>query len=168
MKTLILAILAALVTAVPAWADGQMHGMHKSEVQVAAAWARATPGAARAGAAYLTLTNRGDRNRRIVGAESDAARRAELHTHIMDGSIMRMRKLDGLDLPAGGKVVLQPGGHHVMLMGLRAPLKEGDSFGITLLFANGEKVPVSVEVMKLGAMGPGGHGHGGTRPAHGH
>jgi len=167
MKTAILAVLAALATAAPARADSQMHDMHKSDVRAVDAWARATPGAARAGAAFLTLTNQGARTRRIVGAESDAAAKAELHIHIMDGTIMRMRKLDALDLPPGKSVTLKPGGHHVMLMGLRAPLKPGDRFGITLLLANGEKIPVSVAVMKLGAMGPGGQGHKEPHPQHG-
>jgi copper(I)-binding protein len=75
----------------------------------------------------------------------------------MDGSIMRMRQLPGIDLPAGGAVALQPGGNHIMLIGLKAPLKEGDKFPLTLTFAKSGKVEVEVIVEKPGA--PARHGH---------
>jgi len=158
MKRLMTAIFMTLAAAGTVRAD---HHMPATGVTATDAWARATPGAARAGAAFLTLTNHGTKARRVVGALSEVADRAELHTHVMDGSVMRMRKLDGLDLPPGKSVTLKPGGHHVMLMGLRAPLTEGGRFAVTLVLADGEKIPVAVTVMKLGAMGPGGPGHRG-------
>ena len=73
---------------------------------------------------------------------------------------MRMRPLENIVVPAGASVTLQPGGHHVMLMGLTAPLKEGDSFPLTVVFENAIKMQTSVKVGKIGAAGPmDGHGH---------
>lgn len=154
MKTLAIAFLVSITTSFFAHADHHM-GMQGAGVEATAAWARATPGAARAGAAYLTLSNKGTTARRVVGVESGVADKAELHTHVMDGNIMRMRKVDGIDLAPGARVTMKPGGYHVMLMGLHAPLKEGATFPLTLVLDDGRKIPVSVSVRKIGAMGPG-------------
>ncbi len=152
MRPVAIFILAVAAAAGAAQAG---HHMRTSGVEARDAWARATPGAARAGAVFLTLANRGTKASRIVRVVTAVAERAALHTHIMDGAIMRMRKLDGLTLAPGKGVTLKPGGHHVMLMGLRAPLKAGATFSITLVLASGEKIPVSVAVLKIGSMGPG-------------
>lgn len=156
------AAFLVLTIAAAAGAARADHHMPTSTVEASSAWARATPGAARSGAVFLTLANRGTKARRLVRVVTDAADRAALHTHIMDGAIMRMRKLDGLALAPGESVTLKPGGSHVMLMGLRAPLKAGATFSITLVLASGEKIPVSVTVMKIGAMGPGRSPQGGA------
>jgi len=158
-RVAIFMLTVILAAAGPARAGQQMGagGLEASD-----GWARATPGGARAGAAFFTLTNRGTATRRVVGVLSDVAKRPALHTHIMDGNIMRMRRLDGIDLPPGKSVTLKPGGRHVMLMGLRAPLKQGETFSITLVMANGEKLTVPVVVKKIGAMGPGMARHGGA------
>lgn len=165
MKTLArAAACAALIAAAPAAA--QTHGNHGHDtahmtgMHVAHGWARATPGVARTGAAYVTLHNRGDAEDRLTAAETPVAARAAIHTHIMDGSVMKMREVEGGVVVAPGKeVVFKPGGLHVMLMGLKAPLKEGDKFPLTLTFEKAGKRTVEIAVRGVGAMAPGG-GHG--------
>src|ERR1051326_1551640 len=87
-------------------------------VEIIQAWARATPGKAENGAVYLTLeAPSGDR---LTGLSTPVAKKAELHSMTMEGGIMKMRPLAGLDLPAGQTVTLKPGGDHIMLVGLAA------------------------------------------------
>ena len=139
--------------------------MHSgTAVTVAKAWARASIG--KNGAAYFTLTNTSETDVKLVGVTADVARRVELHTHRMDGDIMRMRPLEDIVVPAGASVTLKPGGHHVMLMGLTQKQKEGDAFPLTVIFENAGKTQISVKVGKMGAAAPmggmlhmGGHGH---------
>src|SRR5208282_3851749 len=85
-------------------------------VEVTNAWARATPGKAANGAAYLTLV--APTPDRLTGASTPVAKKAELHTMTMEGGIMKMRPLAGIDLPAGQPVTLQPGAMHIMLLDL--------------------------------------------------
>jgi len=125
-------------------------------VEVKNAWARSTPAGAKIGAAYLTVqSSAGDR---LTGASTPAAQTAQLHTMSMEGGVMKMRQVDGIDLPAGQPVTLKPGGYHIMLMGLGQPLKAGQSFPLTLTFAKAGSQTVNVTVQNVGAMGPGGQG----------
>ena len=116
-----------------------------ADVVVESAWARASAGPARNGAAYLTLVNAGAATA-LVGVETPVAARAELHAHRMDGGVARMRAVESAPLPAGERAVLAPGGLHIMLMGLAAPLEEGTSFPLTLRFADGDSRAVRVVV----------------------
>jgi copper(I)-binding protein len=123
------------------------------DVQVKDIWARATPGGAPTAAVYATLQSAaGDR---LTAASTPAAKEAELHTMTMEGGVMKMRPVEGIDLPAGQTVALKPGGYHIMLMGLAHPLTEGQTFPMTLTFAKGGTRDVTVSVQKIGAMGPG-------------
>jgi periplasmic copper chaperone A len=143
------AVLAFLLFAPPALAQG-------AGVEVKNAWARATPAGAQTGAAYVTLqSSAGDR---LTAASTPAAQAAQLHTMSMQGGVMKMRQVDGIDLPAGQSVTLKPGGYHIMLMGLAQPLKAGQSFPLTLTFAKAGSQTVNVTVQNVGAMGPGGKG----------
>jgi copper(I)-binding protein len=129
-----------------------------SAIEVTNAWARATPGNAQTGAAYVTLqAPAGDR---LTGVSTPAAQKAEIHSMTMDGGVMKMRQVDGVDLPAGAAVTLRPGGYHIMLMGLTQPLQPGQSFPLTLDFAKSGRRDVNVTVEKVGAMGPGSQGSG--------
>ena len=140
------AALAASVFAVPAVAG---------DIEIHHPWARASAGMARAGAAFMGIHNNGADADRLVAASADVSKTVELHTHIKDGDIMRMRRVDGgIPVPAEGVVHLEPGSYHVMFMGLTAPLKEGATFPLTLTFENGGTVTVDVEVKGAGAMGP--------------
>ena len=122
------------------------------EVAITDAWARATPGGAQAAAAYVTLkAPAGDR---LTGAKTPAAKLAELHSMTMDGGVMKMRQVEGIDLPPGQAVTLKPGGYHIMLTGLAKPLEQGQSFPLTLSFAKAGTRDVTVRVEKVGATGP--------------
>jgi copper(I)-binding protein len=143
------AVFALLLVAPSALAQG-------AGVEVKNAWARATPSGAQTGAAYMTLqSSAGDR---LTGASTPTAQVAQLHTMSMEGGVMKMRQVDGIDLPAGQSVTLKPGSYHIMLTGLAQPLKTGQSFPLTLTFAKAASQTVNVTVQNVGAMGPGGKG----------
>lgn len=129
-------------------------------IAVREAWARATPPGAPAGGAFFIVENTGAEGDVLTAvAAPTTAGFAELHTHAMDGGVMRMRKVEGIDVPAHGAVELKPGGLHVMLIGLKAPLAEGATFPLTLTFAKAGAVEVAVVVRGLGARA--------AEPAHG-
>jgi periplasmic copper chaperone A len=133
-------------------------------VRIESAWARATASGARVGGAFVTLLNTGDAPDRLVSASSDIADRIELHSHVMDGNVMRMREVEGgISLPPGETVKLQPGGFHIMLLGLKKPLVLGSRFLLSLNFEKAGNVQVDVPVEAMSSMGPGGHG---SRPSH--
>lgn len=116
------------------------------------AWARATPGGAKSGAAYVEIENKGDQPDKLLGAASDVAAMVEIHTMSMENDMMVMKPAGVLDIPAHGKVVLKPHGLHIMLMGLKQPLKEGDTFAVTLSFEKAGNVELQVVVDKIDAM----------------
>ena len=135
-------------------------------VEVEDAWARATPGKAENGAAYLTIVSPGAD--RLVSLSTPVAKKAGLHTMTTEGGVMKMRPLDGLDVPAGQPVTLKPGGAHIMLTGLNQPLQAGQSFPLTLSFEKAGQREVTVAVEKPGAMGLEGHAGGMQMPMPGH
>ena len=102
---------------------------------------RATVGSMSSSSAYVSVMNHGKMADRLLDATSNLARKTELHLMEMDNGVMRMRPIKGgIELPAGKTIHLAPGGYHVMLMGLKAPLTAGSTFEITLVFQNaGEK-----------------------------
>lgn len=148
MKTLLLAAALALAPTLAA-ADATL-----GPLTIEQPWSRATAASARNGGAYLVVRNGGSAPDRLVAASTPIAARAELHTHIHDNGVMKMRHVPGIDAPAGGAAVLKPGGFHVMLMELKAPLAEGQHFPLTLTFEKAGSVTVEVAVGKPGAMGP--------------
>lgn len=112
------------------------------------AWVRASPPHATATAAYLTLTATADD--RLIGVTTPAAAAASLHESRSEGGVARMRPLDGLDLPAGRRVALSPAGYHIMLTGLRAPLRPGQEVTLRLVFRHAAPLEVPARVMPLG------------------
>jgi copper(I)-binding protein len=146
MSIKILAFAAGLVVASAALAQ-------PAQLEVNNAWAGATPGKAENGVAFLTIQS--PTADRLVSASSPVAKKAELHTMSMQGMVMKMRPITGLDIPAGQPVTLKPGGEHIMLMGLDQPLHEGQSFPLTLDFEKAGPRTVTVNVEKAGARGPG-------------
>src|SRR5204862_6657908 len=116
--------------------------------------ARATPGEAENGAAYLPIHS--PVADRLVGVLSPVAKKAGPHTMTMEASVMKMRPLGGVDLPAKQPVTLKPGGMHIMLEGLNEPLQAGKSFPLTLKLEKAGQKQVEVTVEKAGAAGPGG------------
>jgi copper(I)-binding protein len=116
-----------------------------AEIVVEDAWARATPPGARTGAIYLTLSNDGAADS-LVGAATEAADRAELHTHVHENGMMAMLEVESIGLPAGGTTRLKPHGDHVMLFGLRGPLVAGEALNLTLEFSLGAPLTVAVPI----------------------
>lgn len=152
------ALLIALVSI------AQAHEYEAGALHVGHPWARASAGAAPTGAAYLTIENRGAVADRLLAVETQASRRAELHTHLEENGVMKMREVEGgIELPAGATVALAPGGLHVMLMGLAAPLEEGARFPLTLVFEKAGRLEVEIAVEPMGYRPEGaaqGHGDG--------
>ncbi len=128
-------------------------------------WARAAM-AGRTSAAYMTIENTTGTLDRLVAASSPAARLVELHSHIMDGGVMRMRPVTAIEVNPGEPAVLRPGGLHVMLIDLTRQLRAGETIPLTLRFERGGAVTVEVPVQPAGASGAGQHGHGGAQRGH--
>jgi copper(I)-binding protein len=135
------------LVAAPAWAQS-------SAIAVQQPWARATPGGAKTGVVYMTIVNSGGADDQLVAASTPIAVEAQLHQTSMDNGVIKMRPIAALDLKAGATVKLAPGGYHLMLDNLKQPLKDGDSFPLTLTFAKSGKQDVQVTVAKIGAMQP--------------
>lgn len=139
----------------------------KAGVKVSQAWARATTPRARTGAAYVTLENSGSGSDTLVSVSTPVAGRADLHTTIKDGDIMRMRAVERIEVGPKAMVALQPGGVHIMLMDLKQPLKKGATFPMTLVFEKAGETTVEVAVQSIAAKGMEGdmdHGkHGGMK-----
>lgn len=125
-------------------------------VAVTAPWARATPGGAKVGAAFLELSAPAGVADKLIAAKSPVAGVVELHTHTHANGVMQMRRIDNLPVGPGAKVVMKPGGHHIMLMELKGPLIEGQPIELTLVFEKAGEVKLSVPVLKVGSPGPAG------------
>lgn len=132
------------------------------EIRVEQPWARASATkAAKAGAAYFTLVNLGDEADRLTGVATPRARMASLHHSVMDQGVMKMLPVAAIEVSPGEPAVLRPGGLHVMLMGLKAPLVEGETFTLTLTFEKAGSVEIEVTIQGPAAMRPGMmHKHG--------
>lgn len=136
-------------------------GLGQSVLAVRDAWARAveaspaqnsehsasTSHSGAVSAAYLIIENTGNAADRLLRVATDAAETVEIHTTQMEDNVMRMRPLpDGLEIPAGGQVILEPGGYHLMLMGLQHDLVAGERLPLTLTFASGKQLTIEAEI----------------------
>ncbi|MDZ4841668.1 MAG: copper chaperone PCu(A)C [Hyphomicrobium aestuarii] len=155
---------ASLALVLATVAPAHAHEVEKAGITVAHPWARATPGGATVGAAYLEIKAAAGAVDRLIGASSPVSGRTEIHTHIHEGTVMKMRRVDGLDVAGGGSLVLKPSGDHIMLMDLKAALKEGDIVPIMLQFEKAGIVAIEASIEPVGAMGPHGMDH---QPGHG-
>jgi copper(I)-binding protein len=120
-----------------------------AQIKVENAWARATPPGAKIGAAYMTIRNESSAPDRLVAASSPAAERVETHVTVKEGDIFRMREVKGYDIPARGSFELKPGGAHLMLVNVKAPLKEGAKVPLTLRFERAGEVKTELNVGRL-------------------
>ncbi|MBF0193671.1 MAG: copper chaperone PCu(A)C [Magnetococcales bacterium] len=125
---------------------------HK-KIMVLKPWARASAGMAKAGAAFMLIKNHTIHNDKLISASANVSERTELHTHLNENGIMKMRKVEHINLPKYEQVALKPGGFHIMFINLNNPLKEGDKFPVALEFKKAGKIEVQVEVKTAGAMG---------------
>lgn len=124
-------------------------------------WARASAGMARAGAAFMTIKNTGEPDK-LIAAKANVSKKVELHTHLHENGVMKMRQVDHVAAHKG-MTMLKPGGDHVMFMNLNAPFEEGKTFPLTLVFEKAGEIDVDVHIKSVGAMGNAnshGHGHG--------
>ncbi len=115
-------------------------------IEISEAFSRATIGQATSGVIYLTLVNRASRPDRLIRASTPAAARTDLHMSEQAGEVMRMRRVETLDIDAGEAVAFEPGGAHIMLSGLAAPLREGDTLALTLEFETAGAITIEVPV----------------------
>ena len=118
----------------------------KGQIEIETSWARPLPATAVNGAAYLSLKNTGDSEISIVSAEASISDRVQIHTHVHENGLMKMKHLHSLNVMPNEVVVFQPGKMHFMLMGLQKQLVEGDEFDLELMLEGGEKVHVMVTV----------------------
>lgn len=128
------------------------------------AWARATPGGAHNGAAYFDIVNKGDLPDRLIGMSTPVAEKAEAHESKVENGVMSMRPLGHLTVGPGQAVPFKPNADHVMLTGLKHPLKQGETFPLTLTFEKSGEIRITVKVEGVGAMGPGATDHGAMPP----
>ena len=134
------------------YVQGHKHKKHSIGVMVHDAYVRATPPGQPNAAAYLVLRNNAMHDIRLVSVKSDVAEVAEPHSHAMDAGMMKMRRVGHIDVPAGGETVLQPGGLHIMLMGLVKQLKPGEYVSLEFHFDNGQKQSMRVPVKMIAGM----------------
>lgn len=148
-----LAVFAALMLT----ATAQAHDYKLGYLTIEHPWARASIGAAKAGAAYFEVTNDGKGSDLLISVSSPVAEHAKLHTHMVEGGVAKMRPVEAIEVNPGAPAILEPGGLHVMLMGLKAPLKEGEMFPLTLTFEHAGTVTVDVIVQSPDTMDENSH-----------
>ncbi|MEM7654324.1 MAG: copper chaperone PCu(A)C [Pseudomonadota bacterium] len=175
MRVVTLSLVAAVALTVsaqsPTQASKEKHEHHASDHSPAALigdlhlenlWARATPPGSKNGAAYLIIHNTGSSNDSLVGGSAGSvAERVEIHTHVDDNGVMRMRQVEEIRVAPDAVSKLVPGGDHVMLMGLKKQLIEGDTVPLTLIFKNAGEIEVMVPVSRTAPAGSEHNGHKG-------
>ena len=132
-----------------------------AEMQIDDAYARTSGAMAQSGAAFMEIVNTGAEDDRLVAVSSDVAARVELHTHLMDGDVMRMVEVEeGFAVPAGARILLERGGKHVMFLGLTRSLATGDAVEVTFTFEGAGDMVVTIPVDNERMPAEMGHGHG--------
>jgi len=154
MRRLVLELTAAIGLTIAA-AISVVHAAHAGDVMVSDAFARAsaTP-AAKTGALYFTIHNDGSTPDQLTGVATDVAEMAMLHENVEENGVVSMRHVEALAIGAKETVVLSPTKMHVMLMGLKGPLKKGAHLEVTLTFEKAGNVKIDVPVGDVAASGP--------------
>jgi copper(I)-binding protein len=145
-------VIALLLVALLIGAGANAQTPVAQSVAVEQPWARATPKGAKTGAAYMTLVNKGATADRLVGAATAVADKVQFHQDTEDNGVSRMREIPAVELVPGAKVVFKPGEMHMMLVGLKQPLVQGQTVSLTLRFAKAGEVEIAVPVEGVGAM----------------
>ena len=131
------------------------HEFKVGDIEIGHPWSRATPAGAKVAGGYFTVTNNGSAPDRLLSISSDISDKAELHEMGVKDGVMTMRPVTGgLEIPAGGKVVLGPGSYHVMFMDLKQPPKQGEMFAATLTFERAGTVTIKFAVQAMGSAAP--------------
>jgi copper(I)-binding protein len=128
-------------------------------ISVVDPYVRLAPPNAPATGAFMVIKNNGDKDVKVLKADNPVSRVTELHTHLNEGGVMKMRPVPVIDVKAKGEAVLKPGGLHVMMIDLKAPMKEGDVVPITLTFEDGSSKQVDARVVRPMAAGMPGMEH---------
>jgi len=122
-------------------------------VSVQEPYVRQAPPNAPATGAFMVIKNNGDKDIKLIKVDNPASKATELHTHLNEGGVMKMRPVPGIEIKAKGEAVLKPGGLHVMMIDLKAPMKEGDVVPMTLTFDDGSSKQVDAKVVRPMATG---------------
>ncbi|MFA8384178.1 MAG: copper chaperone PCu(A)C [Pelagibaca sp.] len=140
--------LALLATSPPVLAGGE-------DVVIEDAWSRASIGTSRPGVAYMTLQNTGAEPVVVTGLRTNLAMMPMIHATTTDAQgVTRMSHMEEVEIAAGEAVALEPGGLHVMLMDLQRPMVEGESYALSVIFADGTEATVEVPILGIAARGP--------------
>jgi copper(I)-binding protein len=123
-----------------------------STIVVEQPFARATPKGAMTGAAYMTLVNNGASADRLVGATTPVADKVQFHQASEENGVSRMREVHSVDLDSGAKIIFKPGDMHMMIVGLKQPLVQGQTLSLALQFEKAGKIQVTVPIQGIGAM----------------
>lgn len=143
------------------------HSEQLGALSISDPWTRATPPRAQAAGGFLTIENSGGEPDRLIGAASPVAGRVEIHQMRMQDGTMIMRPVEGgIEIPAGGEVILAPGGFHIMFMDLKDTFTEGGRVAVTLRFEKAGDLETSLHILGFGARGPEMQQHMGN-PDHG-
>lgn len=146
MKRLLLASAGLAAAALLALGAAHAHGFEKGELSVRHPWTRATPPGATAAVGYLEIRNSGKEADRVVGAATPAAERVELHVLIREGDVAKMREVKDFPVPARERLLLRPGGSHLMIIGLKKPFVKGERVPLVLRFEKAGELQVELEV----------------------
>ena len=151
-------LLTALTTSLP------LAAQTAAPLHIDAPYVRLAPPQAQATGAFMQIRNTSDAERKLVKAESPVAKTVELHNHVNENGVMKMRPVTHIVVPAHGKAELKPGSYHVMLIGLKQDLMAGSDITITLTFEHAGEITLTVPVKdatEIGGSGMDGHNMGG-------
>jgi len=132
----------------------QAHDARAGDLVLKHPHSNATVGVTRPGVVYVTIVNNGKRDDALVSAESPVAGHVELHRSLIEGGVVKMRPVKEIVVPSGGQVALKRGGYHLMLMGLKRPLKAGETYSLILRFRHAGTVTARVRVDPLRGKAP--------------
>ncbi len=155
MKTLFAALLSLVLSLsvslpAPALADGMKVG----NLMIEDVWVRTTLRTGAPTGAFMLIKNMGSAPDRLIAASSPRAKATEIHQSSMAGGVMKMRRVDGVEVPANGMAMLKPGSYHVMMMGVTHAIKAGSHIPLTLTFEHAGKITLNVEARAMGNMPP--------------
>lgn len=144
-------LLLATLLIQPVTASATAKKPAEKPIEATDSWSPPSLKGSQNGVAYLTIVNHGNKENLLLSADSPVAERVEIHTQEMQGDIVRMKKLESLPVPGASSVSMESGGLHLMLMQLRRPLKEGETFPLTLQWQDGQEQKIQVPVRSMHA-----------------
>ena len=138
-----------------AFTHAHAHEVKLGDLVIGHPWARQSPVGAQVAAGYMTIINNGQQDDRLVKVTAVISNTAQIHDMTMEGDVMKMAEMaDGIVIPAGGKVVLKPRSMHIMFLGLKTPVREGEYFAGTLTFEKAGTVDIEYEVSGMATATP--------------